>query len=124
MKLTIEQKAIAIEEVAIMSRKGEHIDAMTLARTFNRTNGTALDWHEFSYLLDELNTKGIVRYACARRNDGLAAYELNSTSQPEYNSNCPACLRHQSHTEAEHDAALRRNYRCSLPGVLDGESDF
>jgi hypothetical protein len=41
-----------------------------------------------------------------------------------YSADCPACLRHEPHTDQEHDAALRRNFRCSVVDDSEGESDF
>lgn len=34
---------------------------------------------------------------------------------PDYDPDCPACLRHRRHSEAEHMAALRRVYEASRP---------
>ncbi len=75
--MTTEQKAIAIEIIAELSRKGERIDGMTLARSFNKQNRTALDWHEFSNLLDQLQGKGILKYDYSHTCDGMTAYAFN-----------------------------------------------
>lgn len=75
--MNTEQKAIAIQTIATMSRKNERIDAMRLAGLFNRVNGTHIDFHEFAFLLDELRARGIIRQSNIRGYDGFQVYELN-----------------------------------------------
>ncbi len=34
----------------------------------------------------------------------------DDANSPDFNADCPICLRHRAHTLAEHEAALRRSY--------------
>ena len=59
--MSLEQRTRALELIALMSRNGEKIDALTLARKYVEVFGERIDWHEFSSYLDHLHTQGIVR---------------------------------------------------------------
>lgn len=52
------QKFAAKKMIEDMANAGEKLDAMTAARKFAQEFDVRIDWHEFSYLLDQLHTQG------------------------------------------------------------------
>lgn len=77
LTLTSEQKSSVVEMIAEMK---PGFSGYSVAREFNSRNVTGkfaprYDWHEFANLLDELNSKKVVRVTGFGR-DGETLYEL------------------------------------------------
>lgn len=59
-----------------MKVDGQRINAMTVARRYNREVRAELDWHLFSPYLDDLRMRGILRII-QHDDAGMAHYALN-----------------------------------------------
>jgi len=72
-RLTAEQK----ENVKVLCELMERdIDAMQVARQYFSVIGDRIDWHEFAYYLDYLNTVGILEVGGYNR-DRMTQYRMN-----------------------------------------------
>ncbi len=67
-------RTLTIELIARMSRLGEKIDAMTLARRFNHETERTVDWHVFSSFLDQLANRQFMKIT---QPGGMVTYDLN-----------------------------------------------
>lgn len=61
MGLVMAQKKVTLDLVVRMDVLGKKIDAIQVANAYRDATGEYIDWHEFSYYLDELERKGILR---------------------------------------------------------------
>lgn len=68
------EKTTTIDLIAEMSKRGEKIDAMSLATKFRQETGKYLDWHEFSSFLDHLYNKGFLKIT---KPGGYVQYDIN-----------------------------------------------
>lgn len=78
MALTIEQRITASEVLTDFHTEHKIIDAMTVAREFNRRTGQHVDWHEFSYYLDEMYCS---KKLIISKPGGFVQYKLNFTRE-------------------------------------------
>jgi hypothetical protein len=72
MSMTREQKGAAcalIPDIFIL-------DAIQFSRAYREAYGVAIDWHEFSYLLDALYTKGLLEIS---KPGGFVQYRPTTT---------------------------------------------
>lgn len=72
--MSLIEKTTTIDLISEMHKAGEKIDAMTLARKFQKETGKHIDWHEFAYYLDHLYTKGFLKIT---KPGGFVQYDLN-----------------------------------------------
>ena len=55
------------------------IDAIQLSLAYSRDHGEHIDWHEFSYYLDELHRAGCLEIS---QPGGMTQYKLTISSNP------------------------------------------
>ena len=76
--LTLDQKTATLSIIARMNSNEQRIDAMQVARVFNQCYIDNVDWHEFSFYLDELRTRKILTLDHSRKMlDKFTCYKLN-----------------------------------------------
>lgn len=67
--MNLEQRAAAIALLPNIRK----LDAIQFSRAYKEAYKVMIDWHEFSYLLDELYRKGILEIA---KPGGMVEYRL------------------------------------------------
>lgn len=72
-KLNIWQKTFSLEY--IVQHPGS--DAIQVMRHVNKLTEDSIDWHEYSYYLDELHTKGVL-VVTGHQFDGMTQYKIST----------------------------------------------
>lgn len=93
---------------------------------YHRANASLYDRDAVDYLSLPLTTRAKILFPRAMASEGSRRFFHQNKNvvkgyTREYDPDCPACLRNLRHTQAEHEAALRRVYEASR-GDLRKES--
>lgn len=74
-KFTVIQRIAVIEMAAEKVRNGETIEAGRMAQYYREIIGEYIDWHEFAYYFDYLNSIGFL--AIVKNEYGRLHYTIN-----------------------------------------------
>ena len=78
--MTLEQKYNTLLIVAASKRR---LDALTLMRLYQQIHDETINWHEFSYYLDELHTRKILK-CVGHTTSNMSQYLINDAITTEY----------------------------------------